>query len=126
MKYFNSEYFFLRIFLLICFLHFIKVVKNTCSLSKTILFNELFLVAQRDGLLSIEAHIENPKESTILSENKKFVEEVKKLTHGNLKKPLIVLCRSGKRSTYAANRLAKNGFENVYNLEDGYLFDWKK
>ena len=62
----------------------------------------------------------------MMDENKKFVEEVKKLTHGNLKKPLIVLCRSGKRSTYAANRLAKNGFENVYNLEDGYLFDWKK
>lgn len=38
-------------------------------------FNELFLVAQRDGLLSIESHIENPKESTILSQNKKFVED---------------------------------------------------
>jgi chemotaxis protein MotA len=38
-------------------------------------FNELFLVAQRDGLLSIESHIENPKESTILSANKKFVED---------------------------------------------------
>ncbi|MDA3859916.1 MAG: flagellar motor stator protein MotA [Melioribacteraceae bacterium] len=38
-------------------------------------FNELFLVAQRDGLLSIEAHIEHPKESTILSQNKKFVED---------------------------------------------------
>jgi chemotaxis protein MotA len=36
-------------------------------------FNELFLVAQRDGLLSIESHIENPKESTILSQNKKFI-----------------------------------------------------
>lgn len=38
-------------------------------------FNELFLVAQRDGLLSIESHIENPKESTILSQNKKFVSD---------------------------------------------------
>lgn len=38
-------------------------------------FNELFLVAQRDGLLSIESHIENPTESTILSANKKFVED---------------------------------------------------
>lgn len=38
-------------------------------------FNELFLVAQRDGLLSIEAHIETPKESSILSQNKKFVED---------------------------------------------------
>ena len=38
-------------------------------------FNELFLVAQRDGLLSIESHIENPTESTILSANKKFVDD---------------------------------------------------
>jgi chemotaxis protein MotA len=37
-------------------------------------FNDLFLVAQRDGLLSIESHIEKPKESKILSLNKKFVE----------------------------------------------------
>jgi chemotaxis protein MotA len=37
-------------------------------------FNELFLVAQRDGLLAIEKHIENPKESDILSMNKKFVQ----------------------------------------------------
>lgn len=37
-------------------------------------FNELFLVAQRDGLLAIEKHIETPEESEILSKNKKFVE----------------------------------------------------
>lgn len=36
-------------------------------------FNDLFLVAQRDGLLAIEKHIENPKESDILSRNKKFI-----------------------------------------------------
>lgn len=38
-------------------------------------FNELFLVAQRDGLLSIESHIENPKESKILSVSKKFIDD---------------------------------------------------
>ncbi len=36
-------------------------------------FNELFLIAQRDGLLAIEKHIENPRESEILSASKKFV-----------------------------------------------------
>ncbi len=36
-------------------------------------FNDLFLVAQRDGLLSIESHIEKPQESKILSINKKFI-----------------------------------------------------
>ena len=37
-------------------------------------FNDLFLIAQRDGLLSIESHVEDPKESEILSQSKKFVE----------------------------------------------------
>jgi chemotaxis protein MotA len=36
-------------------------------------FNDLFLIAQRDGLLSIEKHVENPEESDILSQNKKFI-----------------------------------------------------
>jgi chemotaxis protein MotA len=36
-------------------------------------FYDLFLVAQRDGLLAIEKHIENPEESDILSNNKKFI-----------------------------------------------------
>lgn len=38
-------------------------------------FNDLFLIAQRDGLLSIESHIENPDESEILSRSKKFVQQ---------------------------------------------------
>lgn len=37
-------------------------------------FNDLFLVAQRDGMLSIEPHIEKPETSKILSRNKKFLE----------------------------------------------------
>ncbi len=37
-------------------------------------FNDLFLIAQRDGLLSIESHVEDPKESEILSQSKKFIE----------------------------------------------------
>ncbi len=61
----------------------------------------------------------------MMDENKQFVQNVKKLTRGNMNKPIIVLCRSGERSVYAANKLAKNGFENVYNLEGGFVFDWK-
>jgi chemotaxis protein MotA len=37
-------------------------------------FNDLFLLAQRDGLLAIEKHIESPAESEILSKNKRFME----------------------------------------------------
>jgi chemotaxis protein MotA len=36
-------------------------------------FNDLFLVAQRDGLLAIEKHIESPGESEILKQCKKFI-----------------------------------------------------
>ena len=36
-------------------------------------FYDLFLVAQRDGLLAVESHIEKPEESDILSKNKKFI-----------------------------------------------------
>lgn len=37
-------------------------------------------------------------------------------------KPIIVYCRSGKRSMAAANILVKLGYENVYNL--GGINDW--
>jgi len=40
-------------------------------------FFDLFLVAQRDGLLAIEKHIEKPEESEILGANKKFLSNKK-------------------------------------------------
>ncbi len=49
--------------------HFSK--DNYMELLKS--FNDLFLIAQRDGLLSIETHIETPKESDILSRSKHFI-----------------------------------------------------
>ena len=61
----------------------------------------------------------------MMDENGKFVEEVKKAVGGNLTRTVVVMCRSGERSVYAANKLAKNGFDEVYNLEGGYVFDWK-
>lgn len=36
-------------------------------------FNDLFLLAQREGLLAIEKHVESPEESDILSKNEKFI-----------------------------------------------------
>lgn len=36
-------------------------------------YNDLFLVAQRDGLLAIEKHIESPQESEILKQCKRFI-----------------------------------------------------
>ena len=38
-------------------------------------FCDLFLIAQREGLLTIEKHIEDPDNSTILSTNQKFIHD---------------------------------------------------
>jgi len=37
--------------------------------------------------------------------------------------PLLLTCRSGGRSALAVNALAKAGFENVYNIVDGFEGD---
>ena len=42
-------------------------------------FSDLFLIAQREGLLAIEKHIENPEKSEILSKNTKFVNDKHRL-----------------------------------------------
>lgn len=39
-------------------------------------------------------------------------------------KPVIIMCRSGKRSASAINFLEDNGFTNLANLTGGIL-DWK-
>ncbi|MCK9279897.1 MAG: flagellar motor stator protein MotA [Melioribacteraceae bacterium] len=38
-------------------------------------FTTLFLTAQREGLLAVEKHIENPEKSEILSKSKSFIED---------------------------------------------------
>ena len=42
-------------------------------------FSDLFLIAQREGLLAIEKHIETPEKSEILSKNVKFVSDKHRL-----------------------------------------------
>jgi rhodanese-related sulfurtransferase len=58
-------------------------------------------------------------------ENKKFVEDVKKIVAALKPKAILVLCHSGQRSQYAANILAKSGLENVYNVDEG-IIGWKE
>ncbi|VAY87887.1 Rhodanese/cdc25 fold [hydrothermal vent metagenome] len=55
--------------------------------------------------------------------NKNFVTDVEKaLKAKGLKKSdnLIVMCRSGSRSAYAAKKLFKKGYKNVYTVVDGF------
>ena len=37
--------------------------------------------------------------------------------------PVMLICRSGKRSLAAANELARQGFRSVYNVEEGFEGD---
>jgi len=37
--------------------------------------------------------------------------------------PVMTICRSGKRSLVAAEELARNGFKEVYNVEQGFEGD---
>lgn len=47
----------------------------------------------------------------------KFASKVQNLDKS---KTYLVYCRSGNRSAKACNIMAKNGFENLYNLKGGY------
>ena len=61
--------------------------------------------------------------------NKDFVREVQSvLTQKNPGKhiqglPVLLICRSGKRSEAAGNVLIENGFDNVYNILEGFEGD---
>ncbi|WP_281951044.1 rhodanese-like domain-containing protein [Nitrosophilus kaiyonis] len=59
-------------------------------------------------------------------ENRNFLEDVKQVIKKFPNRALLIICRSGARSQYAANILAKNGINEVYNVEDGFIFGWKK
>lgn len=55
--------------------------------------------------------------------NKNFVQDVKKALHAkglNKDSKIVLMCRSGSRSAYAANKLYKAGYKNVYTVVDGF------
>lgn len=59
--------------------------------------------------------------------NPHFVREVRQLLlggissgSGNKQVPVILICRSGKRSLEAAELLVREGFANVYNIDEGF------
>lgn len=58
--------------------------------------------------------------------NENFVSQVEDLVKMDLSKEIILICRSGSRTKEVANLLAKNGFSNVYNVKNGFVYDWVK
>jgi rhodanese-related sulfurtransferase len=58
--------------------------------------------------------------------NKNFPKEIYALVKGDLDKDIILICRSGSRTKLASNLLAYQGFKKVYNIENGFQYDWIK
>ena len=59
--------------------------------------------------------------------NPAFVTEVRKVMLGGIgvdehdsDAPVVLICRSGKRSLEAGKLLLNNGFEDVYNIDEGF------
>lgn len=49
-----------------------------------------------------------------------FAVKVKRLVKGDLSRPLLIICRSGRRSVDAGEALEAAGFSNVINVLDGF------
>ena len=49
-----------------------------------------------------------------------FATKVKRLMKGDLSRPLLIICRSGRRSVEAGEALEAAGFSNVINVLDGF------
>jgi len=58
--------------------------------------------------------------------NRNFPKEIYETLNGDLNKNVILICRSGSRTKLASNLLAYQGFKNVYNIKDGFQYDWTK
>ena len=66
-----------------------------------------------------EGHIEGAQNINIKSEA--FVTEIENLSKSDT---LLIYCRSGRRSLYAAQVMVSIGFQRIYDLEGGFL-NWE-
>ena len=96
---------------------------------KTITPSEVFRLQQESGAIAILDVREADEFSEVCSTlAKNFplstlnVEAISKKI--DLRSPIYVLCRSGKRSMRAAEMLERGGFKSVYNIEGG-MIEWE-
>ena len=82
-------------------------------------FDEIIDVRRAEEWQEEYGHIEGVRLSTLQTS---FKQDVKKL---DPKKSYLFVCRSGGRSTKAAQTAIANGNENVYNL-DGGMIEWRR
>ena len=86
------------------------------ELTEFLQINDAILVDVRRDDEYINGHIENSINIDYMSDE--FVTNTERLDKN---KPIILYCRSGRRSYLSAIKLSKNGFKEVYNLEGGIL-----
>ena len=91
---------------------------NSDELLDFIEINNAVLVDVRTHDEYNSGYIENSLNIDYLSND--FSENVEKLDK-NI--PIVLYCRSGKRSSLSANKLSELGFKEIYNLEGGIL-EW--
>ena len=58
-------------------------------------------------------------------DNKDFLKEVKEAVGTDIEQEVIFICHQGTRSKIAANKLANLGYENVYNVAEGFSYGWE-
>ena len=115
-----------------CFFAFTFFLFFSCGLNSDMLINQVnsdelleFIDINNAVLIDVRTndeyssgYIENSLNIDYLSiDFNQNVEELDKNT------PIVLYCRSGKRSSRSANILSKLGFKEVYNLHGGIL-DW--
>ena len=91
---------------------------NSDELLDFIDINNAVLVDVRTQDEYSSGYIENSINIDYLSND--FSKNVEKL---NKNIPIVLYCRSGKRSSLSANKLSKLGFKEIYNLQGGIL-EW--
>jgi rhodanese-related sulfurtransferase len=89
---------------------------NTKQFNQLLLLDEVQVVDVRTPEEYAGGHIENAVNIDVNSDS--FASEVSKL---DKEKPVLVYCRSGKRSLTAAEKLREMGFTRIVNLEGGML-----
>lgn len=89
--------------------------------AQTLLQNEnIQLIDIRTPKEFNEARIENAQNIDFLSST--FADNIKKL---NKEKPILIYCRSGRRSAKSIKKLLEAGFTEIYDLEGG-IIKWKQ
>ena len=89
---------------------------NSDELTEFLQINDAILVDVRRDDEYINGHIENSINIDYMSDE--FVDKTERLDKNM---PIILYCRSGRRSYLSAIKLSENGFKEVYNLEGGIL-----